>query len=57
MWKEVYSSLDAIDQDSHPYAYLRTNVTVAQFDEFYKAFNIKKSDKMYIPKADRVKIW
>lgn len=57
MWKEVYSSLDAIDQDSHPYAYLRTNVTVAQFDEFYKAFGIKKSDKMYIPKADRVKIW
>ena len=57
MWKEVYSSLDAFDQDSHPYAYLRTNVTVAQFDEFYKAFNIKKSDKMYIPKADRVKIW
>ena len=57
MWKEVYSSLDGIDQDAHPYAYLRTNVTVAQFDEFYEAFGIKKGDGMYIPKNERVRIW
>ena len=57
MWKEVYTSLEYIDQDSHPYAYLRTNVTIAQFDEFYKTYGIKKGDGMYIPKSDRVTIW
>ncbi len=43
--------------DSHPLCYLRVNVTVAQFEEFYEAFGIKEGDGMYIAPEDRVKIW
>ena len=57
LWKEVYTDLSAIDQDSHPYAYLRCNVTLAQFDEFVKTYRLKSGDGMYIPKDERVKIW
>lgn len=57
LWKEEYSDLSGIDQDSHPYAYLRCNVTLAQFDEFVKTYRLKSGDGMYIPKDERVKIW
>ena len=57
LWKEEYSDLSSIDRDSHPYAYLRCNVTLAQFDEFVKTYHLKSGDGMYIPKDERVKIW
>lgn len=57
LWKEEYYDLSRIDQDSHPYAYLRCNVTLAQFDEFVKTYHLKSGDGMYIPKNERVKIW
>ena len=57
LWKEEYYDLSRIDQDSHPYAYLRCNVTLAQFDEFVKTYHLKSGDGMYIPKDERVKIW
>ena len=44
-------------EDSHPFAYLRTNVTLAQFDEFIETYNIEPGDGMYIPEDERVKIW
>ena len=43
--------------DSHPMSYLRCNVTLAQFDEFYTTFGITSGDGMYIPPANRVAIW
>lgn len=43
--------------DEHPLSYLRTNVVVAQFDEFYETYDIKEGDGMYIAPEDRVKIW
>ena len=43
--------------DVHPLDYLRVNVTVAQFEEFYEAFGIQEGDGMYIAPEDRVKIW
>ncbi len=43
--------------DEHPLGYLRTNVTVAQFEEFYETFGIEEGDGMYIAPEDRVKIW
>ncbi len=46
-----------VNYDPHPVCYLRTNVTVAQFDEFYDTFDIKEGDGMYIAPEDRVKIW
>ena len=57
LWKEEYYSLESIDEDSHPYAYLRVNVTLAQFDKFNQTYGIKYGDGMYVPKNDRVKIW
>jgi len=27
------------------------------FDPWYKAFNVKPGDKMYLPPAQRVRIW
>ena len=44
-------------KDTHPMNYLRCNVTVAQFEEFYTTFNITEGDGMYIPPANRVAIW
>ena len=49
--------IESIDEDSHPYAYLRVNVTLAQFDKFNQTYGIKYGDGMYVPKNDRVKIW
>ena len=57
LWKEEYYNLSSMDRDSHPYAYLRCNVTLAQFDEFVKTYHLKSGDGMYIPKNERVKIW
>ena len=49
--------IDALLADSHPFAYLRVNVTLAQFDEFVETYGIGPGDGMYIPKEERVKIW
>ncbi len=42
------------ENDTHPPLYLRVNVTVQQFDEFYKAFNIKLKNGMYLEKKERI---
>ncbi len=46
-----------VNYDEHPTDFLRVNATVAQFDEFYEAFDVHEGDGMYIAPADRVKIW
>lgn len=43
--------------NEHPLAYLRTNVTVMQFDEFYKTFDVKEGDGMYMAPEDRICVW
>ncbi len=43
--------------DVHSPAFLRVNGPFSNIDDFYEAFGIKKSDKMYRPDSDRVKIW
>jgi len=43
--------------DTHPFNYLRVNVTLQQFDEFIETYGIKPGDKMYLPKEDRISIW
>ena len=45
------------NKDTHPFEYLRVNVTLAQFEEFFETYNIKYGDKMYIPEDQRVAIW
>ena len=44
-------------QDSHPLHYLRTNVTVQQFDQFLEAYDIREGDGMYLDPADRGLVW
>lgn len=43
--------------DSHPFNYLRTNVTLAQFDEFVETYDIKPGDGMYVAPEQRINIW
>jgi putative endopeptidase len=43
--------------DVHSPAFLRVNGPFSNIDDFYKAFNIQKGDKMYRDEKDRVKIW
>lgn len=46
-----------IMSDVHSPAEFRINGPLSDVDEFYKAFNIKKGDKMYRDEKIRVKIW
>ncbi|MGL6293046.1 M13 family metallopeptidase [Eubacterium aggregans] len=43
--------------DEHPLAFLRTNVTIQQFDAFSKAFGVEPGDVMYIEEWDRILVW
>lgn len=46
-----------LKQNPHPLNYLRVNVVVQQFDEFYDAFGIKEGDGMYLAPDDRILVW
>ncbi|MDO4530432.1 MAG: M13 family metallopeptidase [Bacillota bacterium] len=43
--------------DEHPLAFLRTNVTLQQFDEFNETFDIQPGDGMYLAPEDRISVW
>ncbi len=43
--------------DVHSDEKLRVNRVVVNCEEFYKAFDIKEGDGMYVPENERVKIW
>lgn len=43
--------------NEHPIGKVRTNITLGQFEEFYKTYGITENDKMYIKPEDRVRIW
>lgn len=60
VWKEV--STDEmkeylLNNDPHAPKRIRVNGVLSQFDDFYKTYNIKEGDKMYIKPEDRVGIW
>ena len=60
VWKIVASrefEYLLLTQDVHPLNYLRVNVTVQQFDEFYDTYHVQKGDKMYLAPEDRLTIW
>ena len=44
-------------QDPHSLGEWRVNGALPQIDAWYDAFKIKKGDKLFIPKKDRVNIW
>lgn len=43
--------------DVHAPPYYRVNLIVRQFEEFYQAFDIRPTDKGYIPPKDRIVFW
>ena len=43
--------------DEHPLSMLRCNVTVSQFDEFQKTYDIQPGDGMYVAPEDRILVW
>ena len=59
MWrtKNKYEYEEAVASDVHPLSFLRVNVTVQQFDEFYKSFDIKPGDGMYVSPEKRIAVW
>ncbi len=59
-WRALYTSniqYFAVSQDSHPLNYLRVNVILQQFDEFYDTYGISQGDGMYLAPEDRLVIW
>jgi putative endopeptidase len=60
LWRTLASRENdyfAATQDPHPAHYLRTNVVVQQFEEFYETFGVKEGDGMYLAPEDRVAVW
>lgn len=60
VWKEV--STDEmkeylLNNDPHAPKRIRVNAVLSQFEDFYKTYNVKEGDKMYIKPEDRVGIW
>lgn len=43
--------------DVHALPYIRVNAIVQQYDEFYKTYEIKSGDSMYIVPEQRVNVW
>ena len=54
--REEYTKL-LLTIDVHGPAYYRANMQVKNFDEFYRAFDIKDTDKMYLEPSKRLIIW
>ncbi len=43
--------------DAHPLNYLRINVSLQQFEEFYKTYGIQEGDGMYLAEEKRISVW
>ncbi|NDC40470.1 MAG: M13 family peptidase [Chitinophagia bacterium] len=63
-WAQVWRTairkeelLDRLSYDPHSTAELRGNVPLSNFEPWYKAFDIKPTDKMYRAPADRAQVW
>ena len=54
--KEQYILL-LLTNDVHAPAELRANIQPRNFPEWYEAFDVKETDKMYISPEKRVVIW
>jgi predicted metalloendopeptidase len=46
-----------MDVDYHAPAFLRVNLVVSQFQEWYDAFAICETAELYIPPEKRIKIF
>lgn len=60
LWASVADYVTELGQssiDPHPLSFLRTNVTLQQFDEFFETFDIDPGDGMYLAPEDRILVW
>lgn len=46
-----------LSTDPHSPAEYRVNVPLMNFTPFYKAFNVREGQKLYLPEDKRIKIW
>jgi putative endopeptidase len=46
-----------METDPHSPSFARVNAVLRNFDPFYAAFKVKPGDKMYLPPAERVRVW
>ncbi|MBP7480732.1 MAG: M13 family metallopeptidase [Spirochaetaceae bacterium] len=44
------------ETDNHPHPFLRVNAIVQHFEEFYKAYGIKRGDGMYLAPENRLQL-
>ncbi|TQC51436.1 M13 family peptidase [Mycoplasmopsis mucosicanis] len=59
-WKSKFRAEYAkrlLENDPHAPTELRANIQAANQEDFYEAFNVQSSDKMFIEPSKRVKIW
>ena len=60
IWREISTKElreYLLNNDPHAPKKIRVNAVLSQFEEFYKTYDIKKGDKMYVNPEDRVGIW
>jgi putative endopeptidase len=60
VWREKWSEelqRSVMLTDPHSPDENRTNGVLRNFDPWYKAFNIKPGDKLYLPPEERVHVW
>ena len=59
LWKSKnsYYVESQLMSDEHPLGFLRTNVTVQQFDEFLETYDVQEGDGMYLAPEDRILVW
>ncbi|NRU41588.1 putative metalloendopeptidase [Clostridium beijerinckii] len=60
VWREISTNElkeYLLNNDPHAPKKVRVNAVLSQFEDFYKTYNIKEGDKMYVKPEDRVGIW
>ncbi|HEX8783242.1 MAG TPA: M13 family metallopeptidase, partial [Steroidobacteraceae bacterium] len=60
VWRQKYRDgalRELVMSDEHSPSQFRVNGPLPNIDDWYAAFNVQPGDKLYIPPADRVRIW
>jgi putative endopeptidase len=60
VWREKIRETFArqlLKTDPHALAIARVNAVLPNFDPWYRAFNVKPGDRLYLPPEERVHIW
>ena len=57
MQQDYHAEYLTLEQDEHPLAFLRVNVTLQQFEKFLETFHIVPGDGMYPEDENRIAVW